>query len=208
MKKKIKAMTSEQRQKLMAEEIDKEEARVEKIRQDRAAGRLPEDEEHADIVYEKFRENPVFGVGSIVIDGVDVGDRISKGLAKTMVKMGHTKQALTSEEKLKEARYNSECIKTFFRRFMPAKPSWCKNPTQEPPDFKSYTSFDSWFTDLLKWKKSQNCEIPDLWLIDFCVGKYAKTNQHREFNRALEQRTEKCAKKSKSTLLSKSFSRV
>merc|ERR1711934_945720 len=121
----------------MAEEIDKEEERLEKIRKDREAGRLPEDEEHADIVYEKFRENPVFGTGSIVIGGFDVGDQISKGLAKTVVKFGHTKQVLTSEEKLKEARFNKECIKTFFRRFMPAKPSYCKNPTQDPPDFKS-----------------------------------------------------------------------
>ena len=192
---KLKAMSSVQRQAFMAAEIDKEEKRLAKIRKDREAGKLPEDEEHTDIVYEKFRENPVFGTGSIMIDGFDVGDQISRSLAKTVVKMGHTKPVLTSEEKLKEAKYNSECIKTFFRRCMPAKPAWCKNPTQDPPDFKSYTNFDSWFTDLLKWKKSQNSDIPDLWLIDFCVGRYEKSNQHIEFNRALEQRMERVCRK-------------
>merc|ERR1712015_123385 len=129
----IKAMSCEQRQALMAAEIDKEEKRLAKIRKDREAGKLPEDEEHADVVYEKFRENSVFGTGSIVINGVDVGDQISKGLAKTVVKMGHTKPVLTGEEKLKEARYNTERMKTFFRKFIPVKPAWCENPTQDPP---------------------------------------------------------------------------
>merc|ERR1712015_141485 len=55
----IKAMSCEQRQALMEEEIDKEEKRRAKIRTNRAAGKLPEDEEHTDIVYEKFRENSV-----------------------------------------------------------------------------------------------------------------------------------------------------
>ena len=74
---------------------------------------------------------------------------------------------------------------------MPGKPTWRKNPSQEPPDFKSYSSYENWSTDLTKWRKSQNSDIPDLRLIDFCLGRYDKTGQRIEFNRALELRMEK-----------------
>ena len=119
-------------------------------------------------------ENQVWGAGECKIDGVDVGDRVSRGMAVHLVKMGHTKPLLTPEEKLKDAKRTMECKKMFYKLFMPVKPPHCKNPTQDPPDFKLYDSYDSWSTDLVKWRKFQNCEIPDLWLIDFCLGKYEK----------------------------------
>ena len=117
-------MSSEERQALMKMEIEKEEKRQEKIRNDREAGKLPEDEEHVNILHEQFVANQVLGTGGIKINGVDMSDRISRGLAVNLVKLGHTKPLLTPEEKLKEAKYNAECKKNFYKKFMPVKPSW------------------------------------------------------------------------------------